>query len=1768
MPFYEGDGMEVDVELGFGSSQAVAITKALSDESERQVNDIMVLLFPLERVDASGNPVFSTTKPAIKKYFSVEEVQKTYAQPLHYNAGLLTFEKVPTGTYVIVGVSNVKTSEYGAESLYEALLNVTSWADYNTLHANLSTRGSIDRIAPSLLMSGSYRPNDYQGDHRKLTPVEIRATGILPGYIHLVRVDARVKFIITNSVQRVKSFKLESWQVFNVPDDVMVYTNSESTPNTVSNSTVFTQFTSRDTEHSFEFYIPEYVFTSTDPSLDLIRKREKRTDADDAWMYAPEDSPYIVFTGKIEMLVDDAETGEKDVNRYANVRYTVHLGACDGASEAVKAKDFKTDRNTKYTYNVRINGVNDIVVEAKRTPDVEYNHGSEGVVIDNVGGVTYSFDSHYGIANIALSRNDLRKMSISLSSVLGEQSFIRDNDGEVITSNINTTTEDFQAFRFAFEPVSSELAYKNYPPQIFTERYVSYSKTYDAGKYIEVQHNETSQAKDANHTFALYDLMSMLECLPFGDGEARYADQALISHLDAAMASPENRYASKDDIPVIFTMFVNENVYYEGVEDWHHHANSVDRLLRMFTTSDISSDGKSEYIRGRYNFDQKYCQTYYSDLNNEALCVEFVNEHHHKDIKNTKGVNPGSGKSVKSGWQYVNRELQGKAWDDCSDQTIPLCEHYNAFRTLYAVNGVYAKGIPGSSDPNDYEAIYASLSRNRDLNRDGIINSNEIKWFLPSMEQYIQITIGGAALEKKIFTPDDYYNWDRERDGNPGDIFGNVRFHFCGVETNSKLWAEEGYTVGDQSVSGAAESSSGWRSNPWEILCCRMLVDHSRVHEEEVHWNDFEDLYYWSNQEKNVISMDKYRSNLHRQEITSWIDLHSNDNDAANSTFTHFQFAKADAALVDRNPGELTLVERMHLNSYCASYYQEPDASDRGTWRTPNQRETAVMRYYADINNTIQPNSGAYYLSCSTWPFPSSGQRTHQGYRETIDFCTVGMNPTKSSPNGQLSQNYLRVRCVRDTDADGNFVGSPEFGNPINFQPGDFGCVYNGNLANYTVGAIMDADLVTSVSVTIDGYDAATTGIASTVSNVAGADVHKAEVLVVWTIQTTYGKTLTYRQPYKLPARYWMISRYSVDSRYATVDQNTNRTKIGVNDYRDVDEIEAIYKWIITKDPAGTQPVNESNLVVGTTYYVFNAGTEQYISGPTSGSQSYMVVGGTPMTMKLQERSGYNGYYVLRFNNSTNANSNGGVNNFGTWTGVDDGSTYKLTPAVLRGEMPFNFSAGQFTTDYSQTDGTLATYTFDATFASGTAQLVSVTVNGNAVSSPAVSGDNIHCVMSDALIPENGQALVRWTFNKGGETIIKEQNYELPVKFYLIKSILSSASYGYQYAYVDASGNTRSVALTADMDKSRAEMKFRWVLSGDTASSSRNILASEVVTNGNRSLYLYNQAAGAYITKPSPVVNFTDYLPTGATAHRFCFDASKNGGFRPYFKWDGTNTYGSCANSSRNPDKNKFGFSQAGVDAAYWIFVPVYRDNGPETPLTFEFGGISETAGTYSVSATMDQDASIVSVTFDGVAASFTKSGTAASASLPSTSLTNPYGFTATWTVSKGGQTYVKSKYYVAKNTPYWAFRHSDGSPRPYVYADNGIVKFRSESTPPADESRWVLQEKVSGAFVTSYNSASSYSDISSTQYVLFNIGTGMYLGPQNSDNIMTVVSGKENAQAFVIRFNGNHECIHFINPNGSHKGWAFRNDGDATVRLQVAGSPSHGWKLWYPDHN
>lgn len=1604
---YQGDGTTVDVSIPLNANgmEFRYNTKALDEQGEKNIQDIYVAFFPVSgSVDSPeiGNKIFGG-------YYDFDSIKRADPESEHSNAGCVSVNNIPTGSYYIVGIANV---EYGAHNcLRDALDAAQTWDEINriavTLRDDPAFPINVDRNTPALCMSGFYRnPNTQDKDAdpaiSKPIPVRIERSGQLPGYIHLRRLDAQINFIVRNEIPNCTSFNMINARMFNVPkssnlfemeDDFSVeYVNTEEKTNAWVYKPRIPDSTDSDRTYDsyvWSLYMMENRGNALSPAgydeLSTYKQREleyknpngtnRHDDSGDRvydYVYAPDNSAFLEFTASMEQtLSEDGET----FPRVANMKYVVHLGYCEGSTESEKVKDFNNFRNTKYTYIIHVRGVNDIVVEAMSDHlyDDSFSHGVEGSVIDLKAGQAQILDTHYGVFNMTMTRTQISSMLMHIKSKGGEWTSVPFPGGMISDSDMpayirnpesfspfpNYLSEDYQSIRIAPLP-------EGWDPQ---KRLVSYTDTYDfdwpAGQdswtvptTLLPMHGERKVQQDDTHQYPIFDLISFRK--------------AFSSPKSAS--NPWGYEVDGDDKPIdmnkplYFTVFVNEYFYsYSGgmipkeralnsdgsTDDnalvtetaWQETANTGHRFFRIISDSYDSADMDSHYLRGSIHIEQHALQTYYSDKVDLAVALEHQNEHHWKLMTQTHSEQ-GTG----HGWLAAAKVMTGndsRNWNTLADQTTVIGENYPAFTTLSYTNSTGTTsqynyrplGIDSERSASDkwtgrsyfptsgadidrkyYDVIEAALSRNRDLNRDGKITEDEIRWYLPFTEEYVNFAVGQGSLETPLFSRKDY---SLDIVGNE-QVYSNRRYHYIGADRNY-LWSEEGTSTG----------GGVWG---WEIRCCRLLGVQNDDYRSHTHLS----LPYDYNAETNVFDTHKFADKgIHRGYNKGALQPHDNLALEANALPYYFRMAKQDSPLKDQlvakdgNTRQQILWNRMVTNEYCRNYTEDPDAvinedgtvvsaNDKGAWHTPNQMELALMFYGPKIRPT-----NSQYVSSTYW-WRNDGTTTPEGYvaNATTDYRHFmganGSNLRMLHTGRDLYNAVLSVRCVLDCDAEGRPIGSNEFGNPVEFHADDnlVSCTYDGDYADITIRATISAGEFQEV--TVAGEEASVSGGKTCVSTVR-IPVNSTSVAAAWRIQHE-GKTLTYRKSYNLPARYWMISRYGVANRYAAVNPDNNRTYVGAADTRDVNSMEAIYKWILTKSN-GT-PVNESELNTSDTYYLYNAGVEAYISDVAT-SRSYMGAGGNAVPVRLLTRAGYDGYYVLRLNNNTHANSNGGVDCFGTWNGgPDDGCTYKLTPAVLRGELPFRFTPGEFSTEYDTEDGTRATFTFDASFESATSELVSVSINGVAVQDPAVTGDDIHCEVGNSLIPENGLAEVRWTFTKHGETIVKSQTYELPVKFYLIKSILSSDSWGYPYVYVDTDGNTRANPYAVDVDKSRIPMKYRWVLSGDTASPTGNIPASELVVNANRSLYLYNLEAQGYIAKPDPVNNNADYLPTGPVPHRFCFDASKNGGFRPYFKWDGTNTYGSCANASRNHVKEKFGFSPAGVDGAYWIFVPVYLDHG------------------------------------------------------------------------------------------------------------------------------------------------------------------------------------------------------------------------------------------------
>ena len=1180
---------------------------------------------------------------------------------------------------------------------------------------------------------------------------------------------------------------------------------------------------------------------------------------DPHYINAPQNSAYVVLQAEFQQTMPGGYL--RDVNS----QYIIHLGYCEGADEAAKSNDFNSRRNTKYVYNVTIVGADEIVVEAERESVDYNNGvegtvidvtGGQVIDLDAHYGVFNITLSRKELRNSHFVISSPNGYWSTVGNTYGSPGYPDPWTEDFQHIRISENTAGTTQLRNG-QPVTKLVSYsKTYDYDCPVGTVISAIP--ESSHTLIPVHHEKKQIQDAKHTVPVYDMHSLK--MTYG---APYSASNPNGYTSANENDPivftvflnEFYYYYPGGI-ISKTEVYGDNGYVASNETtrdymmWPKFVNRLDgRSFMLLTDFRDSMDDDSHYLTCKIHIRQKSIETYFGEHIIQghtssdpdlpaAMGLEQINEHHYKNLsgyywRQNGGKNQNTDKANKvGGWERTKSWLRGvfrgstiaphaayssvaapkaiNTWDMHVDQeTIsgsddghpyPIFASRSVQETFNAASS-YNYKVGFGTDTRNYEVIDVAATRNRDLNRDGIITDDEVRWFAPSSSQYVLFTVGAGALQtplfdKSKFDPAATY-WNANDGGrwttNFKKVYYNGIFHFLGTDSWYVV-SEEGSSTGQADYENSISITGTWHTGlhtqySGGVRCARYLGVNTGD-------NGYEGIELPEpvefNHDNFVFDTRGYSQQMRRAPVSGWLNAHDNLNigsNGYNSLSDYFQMATENVPAIQINE-DLTaspqqdpqehLLAMMNNNDFCRNY-EDPKFGGRGTWRVPNISELSLMETYASDSELYVPvstssNVNQYQLlSCTYWyrneEINRSGSTAYE--ESTKNFNLGGTNRTLYRQflgvrrdgqgrkisligNQNLYKNYYySVRCVRDTDHLGNYSGSAEYGDPVNFRAGSLTTNYVGDNANLSVTATMDAASVASVSVKIDGISASSTGSGTVTSTVSGAPVTKSTVIATWTIVTTSGKTLNYRKAYDLPARYWLISNYNYQNRYAYVDTETNRTSVGAVDSRSADDIEAVYKWVFTTTPGGS-PVNVNDLQPETTYYMYNAGSQSYISAPTSGNSSFMTVGGTAIPVKLVLRSGYDGFYVIRLNNATNANRNGGAGNFGTWTGTDDGSTYKLTPAVLKGEMPMHFS---FASDVAVDGGkvkisatTEATATVTAVKIAG----VNATVTGSGTSYTAAV-DLAH-VTGTTVTTE-------WSLTFNGQNYTRTKTYTMPDRY-------------------------------------------------------------------------------------------------------------------------------------------------------------------------------------------------------------------------------------------------------------------------------------------------------------------------------------------------------------------------------------------------------------------
>ena len=1019
---------------------------------------------------------------------------KNYLSAVNNSTGTVTLDMYSGTGQQIFAVAN-PNSGVGTLS-YEQLDAVTNLDDFKALHSQLRTdKGetvslSVERMA--FLMCGQLK-NTEGG-----TDIAVDAQGNLVGAadkIYLKRVDARITFNVgvdgsekgyTNMTFTPKYYRVENIPqgTYLVPRENEDY--AETMENTTGNGYASMQAAGKyyfdeakrenDDRSYFEFYLLENRRQPTEEQKitkdasylevqNLYALREKRAKTENKvdetkpgqeyvpgdFVFAPENSTYVTIRGTLSF-----QHGTDFYN--ADVTYTVHLGSTgnkkdngvDWSNDVDLVNNYDVCRNTHYTYNVTITGVESMRVEV--VSDKEERPGVEGDVI-KAGGEVVDLDSHYGRAKFSLTRGDIKaglSWAISTPFQRGLKVFDRSNytlngdeDGTVVSDvaslppdqvkNLKTglSLNDYRWVQFA---INQECVLKKtgepVPPSAFAKYpgYEAYSSTdlsdqapAFGGKGYHYSGSTAIYSQDE----VLYDVNQLLNHLFIEANKSK--EQGCDLFLKDGGVSYD------DDAEVTITAYIDEYVYkYDPTKDyykipdtevtsdelllWKKVVNGENRMLHICVKgAQYSPDGNTSWAESVITFSQRPIYTFYdpdSDVST-AWGTEFKNES--EDAKDDTDKNlPATSSALND----INWIKDNNTFDDGRKNTLEVLGQLTDLKwtdVLYLNDGDYGRL------KDKYKSVwFACLGRNRDLNGDNIVQLDEIRWYLASVDQLTDIFIAEAAVPNAKL-----YSQNATSANVPLEHVISSTYH-----TGSApwiIWAEEGASRGVYGDSGDKTS------DPHTYRCLRNLGLSLKTIDSEV-----DDYVISKDESGNIITKDRV-VNVGRGTVTyteRFIDLSRLEPNTLRAALTggilpqnkerddnnrpYRKFAVLVSVEDDRWNSSYTNTSGLYPNGgttpWRSVWYDEENGNPCPEgYRAPNLRELMLMyTTYPDLFENAFGGTYSYYL-CKTgfsfdgWPGYTDGRPGFVYIYESK--AKYGNLKLIGDDDGTASG---KVRCVRD----------------------------------------------------------------------------------------------------------------------------------------------------------------------------------------------------------------------------------------------------------------------------------------------------------------------------------------------------------------------------------------------------------------------------------------------------------------------------------------------------------------------------------------------------------------------------------------------------------------------------------------------------------------------------------------------------------------------------------------------------------------------------------
>ena len=610
----------------------------------------------------------------------------------------------------------------------------------------------------------------------------------------------------------------------------------------------------------------------------------------------------LLFNTEIFKLTDliqrggvDRSTTDAIKDGYADVTYLIHLGYARGKSvkdemqntgaesDDYKMSDFNSLRNTEYTYNIEIRGVNSIFTQVvTESPDDEDKRESAklqpgasgfiGMATEDV----YNTDAHFNAFNIFLDVTHLDKdnffFEINTPWSLIKSSEMTDTD---YSNNPNSKSYKF----------NSDLTWvkvrRNYDQTLGNNTDYVYYVNNDHRATMPYFKEQKSGVSDndyestyhfkANPLIDLYQLKKELAILSSEAGlPIAIAGTSYTAKLETdatTQAKVLNYYNGSTKVGslhgLFYTVYLDEYYYHTppigaswSVPYWHEFVNTPARYVSLGSNtvgnSASTHDKESSMLKPQLMIVQPSIQTHYAT---DGGIIVGLGMEHYNETQHPRWTDNGPGGSIgtsftkdkkKYGWLNAKDYIVGKAnvtWDGY------VANYVGKYNNLTMVPNIKNGSVPAVNfqGQNDNDAQYKAgairlcMNRNRDENGNGVIDENELKWYLPASSQIDIISMCHYSFYDPLLNYNDYL-YGVDGDGNPtyrlknyeGDYRqlvkndgsndmrgGNFYYHHFVASDYMKLTTEEMMNLNKYNTYGT------YIYSPGEMRCVRNLGEES-----------------------------------------------------------------------------------------------------------------------------------------------------------------------------------------------------------------------------------------------------------------------------------------------------------------------------------------------------------------------------------------------------------------------------------------------------------------------------------------------------------------------------------------------------------------------------------------------------------------------------------------------------------------------------------------------------------------------------------------------------------------------------------------------------------------------------------------------------------------------------------------------------------------------------------------------------------------------------